>query len=167
MLSPLGYAVISPGPIGAAALAALWQAISGRRYPPPQPAIAALAAAPRPATLAGARLLAAGRLGPGWLLVRDAPPPPPVPAVHDHIWDRFRLHSPDLPPGYRMGAYGDARGARTGPPAVVRRLLPALFRDGRLAAVPHLGVGAALGSFRFAPALPAAGAPFSLPFRDA
>ena len=49
------------------ALAALMQAIAGAPFPPPRRAVAPLAAAPRPATLAGVRLLPAGRLGPGLL----------------------------------------------------------------------------------------------------
>ena len=176
MLSPLGYAVVSPGAIGAACLAAAWQAISGRAYPPPRAALAALAADPAAATLAGARLLPAGRLGPGWLLVRDGPPPPPAPARHGGPWDRFVLHAPDLPLGLVIGAAGDVAGARHLPPAVIRRLLPALFRDGRRVAVPSLGLGEDVGWFRFVPSHPAAGAPFgvcapddvvSLPFRDA
>ncbi len=62
-IHPEGFALLSPGPIDPAALAALIQTIGGAAFPPPPAAVATLAAAPRPATLAGVRLLAAGRLG--------------------------------------------------------------------------------------------------------
>ena len=58
-----------------------------RRSRRPRGPTAALAAAPRPATLAGARLLRAGRLGPGLLVVREAAamaPPVRKPGV---VWD--------------------------------------------------------------------------------
>ena len=61
--------------------AALLQMLAGAPFPPATRSIVALAAAPRPATLAGVRLLPAGRLGPGLLAVREpAAMAPPVPA---------------------------------------------------------------------------------------
>ena len=52
--------------------AALLQMLAGAPFPPATRSVVALAAAPRPATLAGVRLLPAGRLGPGLLAVREA-----------------------------------------------------------------------------------------------
>jgi tRNA(Ile)-lysidine synthase len=164
-ISPLGYALLSPGPLSAPALAALWQAISGRAYPPPSNAIARIAAAPAPATLAGVRLLDAGRLGPGLLLVRDGPPVA-VPACHQARWDRFRLHAPGLPPGLTIAALGAAAAKfrHASPlPSAVLRTLPALWRDTAVVAVPGLRWSAAPGfaaAFHFQPARPAAGAPW-------
>lgn len=167
-IRPEGFALISPGPIDADALAALWRMVGGLVYPPPISAIAALARDLRPATLAGVRLLRAGRLGPGWLLVREArTPAPPVPARRGAVWDnRFRLLTP-LPPGFVMGALGaDAAGLRQRSPwpSVVLRTLPALRIGNLLAAVPHLDYRAfASGpnaSVVFDPPAPAAGAPF-------
>jgi tRNA(Ile)-lysidine synthase len=163
-LSPLGYALLTPGAISAPALAALWQAMSGRAYPPPSAAIARIAAAPAPATLAGLRLLQAERLG-GLLLVRETPPGP-VPASHGARWDRFRLHAPALPTGLTIAALGAsaARFRRVSTlPFAVLRTLPALWRDGAIVAVPGLGWpsdGPFAAAFHFQPARPAAGAPW-------
>ncbi len=165
VFSPLGYAVLSAGPISAAALSALWQAIGGDEYPPPRAAMERLARMPGPATLRNLRLLPAGRLGPGWLLVRERPPPP-VAAVDGARWDRFVLRAWGLPHGLRIGALGEAatrlRHACKLPKAVMRGL-PALWHGATLLAVPGLnwpdqpGFAAA---FDFRPARPAAGAPW-------
>ena len=84
----------------------------------------------------------AGRLGPGWLLVREeAAMAAPVPAIKGAVWDgRFRLLN-DLPAGTMIGALGaDASRFRRQStlPAAVLRTLPALRRGNSLAAVPHL-----------------------------
>src|SRR5207245_5909541 len=126
------------------ALAALLQMIAGAAFPPPTRSVAALAAAPRPATLAGARLLPAGRLGPGYLIVREAAAmAPPVSAAPGVVWDgRFRLgNTTNVPPGATLGALGDqaARLRRASAlPAAVLRTLPAVRYEGMLLAVPHL-----------------------------
>src|SRR3954453_10441956 len=87
-LRPEGFAVVSEGcPLPPAALAALLQTIAGARFPPPTDAVAALAADPGPATLAGARLLPAGRFGPGLLVVREAAAmAAPIPALPGAVW---------------------------------------------------------------------------------
>ncbi len=144
--SPLGYALLSPGAIDPDVLNRVLRAIGGHDYPLPSAGVAALAQSPRPATLGGVRLLSAGRLGPGLLLVREQPPPP-VPAAHGARWDRFRLHAPGLAPGFVIAA---SKERRPDLPAAVTRVLPCLWRDG----VP------VAARFRFAPTLPAAGAPF-------
>lgn len=168
VLRPEGFALIPAAPLPAPALAALLRAVGGLAYPPDPAAVARLAATPGPATLAGVRLLPAGRLGPGLLLVREAAAcAPPVPAAPGALWDgRFRLRG-DVPAGCAIGALGDdaARFRRARPlPSAVLRALPALRRAGRVVAVPHLGyVGAGLDAalrFDAAPPHPAAGAAF-------
>ena len=139
-LRPQGYAVLPPG----------W---SSRRVGPADPhrrrRCTRTAAArprgacvpPRAATLGGARLLPAGRLGPGWLLVREAQAmQAPVVALDGVLWDgRFRLHAPGvaLPGGAKVGATA-GRGIAGPPgvrlPAVVRTAMPCLY-DGRGTAI--------------------------------
>lgn len=170
-IRPEGFARLSPGPgLPPAAISALLQAISGSAFPPPSRSVAAMAAAPRPATLAGVRLLPAARLGPGLLLVREqAAIGPPVPAAPGAIWDgRFRLALNVLvPDGMTIGALGaDAARLRrhSALPAVILRTLPALRRGNFLVAVPLLEYPprepCAGLRMVFAPRRPAAGAPF-------
>ncbi len=169
-LHPAGWALLSGGPIAPAALAALLRTIVGRPHPPRTDAIDRLAAAPRPATLGGARLMPAGSAGPAdaWLVVREAAlMAPAVPATPGVLWDgRFRLQH--APPGLSIGALGpdSARLRRhvSGWPAAVLATLPALRQEGRVVLVPHLAwpncaacEDVALG---FAPPHPLAGAPF-------
>ncbi|MCC6716734.1 MAG: tRNA lysidine(34) synthetase TilS [Acetobacteraceae bacterium] len=176
-LHPDGWAVLTGGPLAPAALSALICTIAGRRYPAATAAVAALARAPRAATLAGVRLLPAGRAGRegDWLVVREpAAMEGPVAAIPGALWDRrFRL-SPaarmagGMAGGMTLGALGDdaARLRRLAPhwPACVLRTLPALRRDGQLVAVPALGhpdaPRCADFGLQFRPALPLAGAPF-------
>ncbi len=127
---PQGFAVMLPGPIPAAALAHLLQVIGGAFRPPSLTQVVALAAAPVPATLSGTRLLAAGRFGPGLLVVREARAvQTPVAARIGAVWDeRFRLAN--LPPGYgeaaelTLGAWGDdaPRGRHAWPSAAMRTM---------------------------------------------
>jgi tRNA(Ile)-lysidine synthase len=152
------------------ALAALLQAIAGASYPPPAASVASLAAAPRPATLAGVRLLPAGRLGPGLLVVREAAAmAPPIAARPDALWDgRFRLMAEARPPsGAMLGALGAdaARLRKTSDlPAAVLQTLPAIRLDGTLLAVPHLlypdAQACDLVPLVLSPPHPAAAAPF-------
>lgn len=133
---PEGYAVLAPGPIVPEALAHVIQVIGGAARPPSIKQLATLAASPRPATLAGVRLLAAGRFGPGLLVVREANAvESPVPARIGAVWDgRFRLVS--LPSGVAsdanqssltLGAWGnDAPSGRYKLPGVVMRTMPVL-----------------------------------------
>lgn len=184
-LHPEGWAVLPPGLVSPLALAALLRMIAGRAYPVASEQVAALAASPRAATLAGTRLLPAGRAGtPGaWLLVREAAAmAPPVPALPGATWDgRFRLSPRACPkPGWHLGALGLAasglRRLRPDWPAAVLQALPALWEGPHLMAVPALWEGPrlvavpALGypdaaacaglGLRFAPAVPLAGAEF-------
>ncbi len=136
-LRPEGFAVLDAPAAPAAALAALLRVVGGNVYAPDQPATAALAARLRPATLAGVRILAAGRLGPGWLLVREpAALAPPVPARRGALWDgRFTLEAAP-PPGQSLGALGDeAKNHKkyNNLPSVVLRTMAALrAADGTL-----------------------------------
>jgi len=172
-IRPEGFAVITNRAIPPTALAALIQAIGGAPYPPAPDAVAALAARPAPATLGGVRLLPAGRLGPGLLLVREAAAmAPPVAARPGAVWDgRYRLARDTSPPaGATLGALGDdaVRLRDHSPlPAAVLRTFPTLRSGPELLAVPHLRYpnAAVCASMRvlFAPPHPAAGAPFHPP----
>ncbi len=143
-LYPEGYALLTPGALPPECLAALLRALGGRAYPAAAASLARLAAAPAPATLGGIRLLPAGRLGPGLLLVREpAAIGPAIPATDGALWDgRFRLHAPaPLPPGLTIAALGAraaAWRAASGLPEVVLRCLPALWQGSALWAVPAL-----------------------------
>ena len=169
-LRPEGFALLAPGRIGAAALASLIRTISGAAYAPSLSRIAHLAARPRPATIAGVRLLPAGRLGDGLLVAREeAATAEPMNACPDVVWDgRFRLIADGLPlPGMVVGKLGqDAASFRAHStlPSVVLRTLPALRLGETLAAVPHLGYAADKLSGRvamlFNPRRPVAGATF-------
>jgi tRNA(Ile)-lysidine synthase len=169
-ICPQGFALLSPGSIDPAAFAALVRTIAGAAYPPATTAVAVLASAPRPATLAGVRLLPAGRLGAGLLLVREAAAmAPPVAARPGTVWDgRFRLHADAAPPAdTTIGALGaDAAYLRRWSPlpSAVLRTLPALRRGNSLVAVPHLFYPDRATCFAvpvvFSPQRPAAGAPF-------
>jgi tRNA(Ile)-lysidine synthase len=170
VLRPEGFAVLSGQPIAPPAFAALLQTLGGAPFPPASRSVAALAAAPRPATLAGVRLLPAGRLGPGLLAVRElAAMAPPIPARAGIVWDgRFRLGGEALvAPNATLGALGDdaARLRRFSPlPSAVLRTLPAVRLGSTLLAVPHLHYpdrkGCACYPVLFSPPRPAAAAPF-------
>ena len=170
VLRPEGFAVLAGGAIPPAALAALIQAIGGANYPPAPDAVAALAAHPAPATLGGVRLLPAGRLGPGLLLVREVVAmAPKVPAIQGAVWDgRYRLADDATPPaGTTLGPLDQDAPRfrnRSALPAAVLRTLPALRAGATLLAVPHLGYpdAATCAHMRvlFAPPRPTAGAPF-------
>ena len=181
-----GVVLLSPGPVRPDALAVIIQAVTGAPYPVESAAVAVLAAHPRPATLAGARLMRAARMTDGWLVAREAAAMAgPVPAEPGAVWDRrFCLVTaggtgagppspgePGLAPqkmdGLTIGALGpDAARLRrlSALPAAALRTLPALRRGNTLAAVPHLLYpdAAACAAVRlvFAPPRPAAGAPF-------
>ncbi len=162
---PEGFAVLSPGPWPPAALSAALRTVGGRAYPPDPRGVARLAASPQPATLGGVRLLPAGRLGPGWLLVREAAAmAPPIAANAGTTWDaRFRIAGQGNPT-LTLGALGpDAgRGSRDGLPAAVRATLPALRREGRVVSIPHESDAGDSwhGRVLFDPPVPAVGAPF-------
>lgn len=144
-IRPEGFAMLSPGRVSAAALSGLIRTIGGARYAASTARMADLAAQPRPATVAGVRLLAAGRIGQGLLLVREeAAIGEPVDAHPNAVWDgRFRLIATSAPPsGMLVGKLGEdaARFRRHSTlPSAVLRTLPAMRLGEMLAAVPHLG----------------------------
>ncbi len=145
IVRPEGFALLSPGRIGSAALACLVQTIGGAAYPPAPARIGAIAANPGPATIAGVRILQAGRFGDGWLIVREeAAIAAPAAVSANDLWDnRFRLRALDgCPAAAMIGKLGDDaarfRDASDLPSAVLRTL-PAIRFDKFVAAVPHLG----------------------------
>lgn len=163
-IRPEGYALIRAEALPEDALAALLRVIGGSAYPPARNRVARLAASLQPATLGGVRLLKAGRLGPGWLLVREvAHCASGIPATVGAVWDgRFRADA--VPAGAtRFGSLGShaARiaGARQLPAAILRGL-PTFFRDDTVLAVPHLCIGPDC-IVTFTAQGPVAGAPFS------
>ena len=175
-----GFAIIPAAPMPPAALAGLLRVLAGRSYAPAAAALRELARNPRPATLGGVRLLPAGRLGRGLLMVREAAAvAPPVAARPGACWDgRFRLEAARLPTGLSLGALGDGslgalRGdaarfrSSSGLPAVILRTLPALRDQVSVVAVPHIGYhgDGGLDAVRlcFAPPAPVAGSLFASP----
>lgn len=90
---PEGHAVLEAEALPVAALGVLIRTVGGGLYSPRQEALQRLAQSLRPATLGGVRIARAGRLGNGWLFVREpAACALPIPAVKDAIWDgRFKL----------------------------------------------------------------------------
>ena len=170
-MRPEGFALLSPGPIMPEALANVLRTLSGAAFAPGMDQMADLAAHLRPRTLCGIQILPAGRLGQGWLLVREeAAIEPPVPAIDGALWDRrFRLWTAQpLADGTMVGALGAAASRvrrRTDLPAAVLRVMPALWRCNVLVAVPHLlypDVNACSGGYRlgFNPAHPLTTAAF-------
>ncbi len=170
-MRPEGYALLSPGAIAPEAVAELVRAIAGAPFAPPIEQVAAFAANPKPQTVGGVRAMPAGRLGEGWLLVREqAAVAPPVPARDGAFWDgRFRLRTPNpLPNGTMLGALGDAAARlrrHTDLPTAVLSAMPALWRCNILVAVPQLLYPDAVareGGCRllFDPPQPLSGAPF-------
>jgi tRNA(Ile)-lysidine synthase len=167
---PEGYAYLTPDLPSPEAVAALIHALGGGDYQPDRQAAARLAANQAPGVLAGMRIMRAGRLGPGWLLVREAAAmQPPVPAAPGTLWDRRFLVSvhAEVPRGAAIGALGaDAARFRraTELPSAVLTALPALRINGMLAVVPHIGYPDAGTCSRLpiflATGVPAAGAPF-------
>lgn len=167
-IRPEGFALLTPGVIDPDALSAVLRTVGGASYPPSPGPVAALARSLRPMTLAGVRVLDAGRLGPGWLLIREERSiAPAIQAAKGAIWDgRFRVLD-DLP-HCTIGALGnDATRLRrhSSLPSAVLRTLPALRYGNVLAAVPHLLYrDSAFGlepRVIFHPPVPLAGAPFA------
>ncbi len=168
-LLPEGYATLAEGAIEPAALGLLLRTVAGAALPPSAAALARLAAAPRAATLGGARLIPARRGG--WLVARERRAmAPPVPAVPGAEWDgRFRLSRAAMPPaGATIGALGAEAAAvlrrASALPAAVLSTLPAIRLGERVVAVPSIGVPDAATCARmtmlFRPPNPTACAPF-------
>lgn len=162
-IRPEGFALVSAGRISPSALSRLVQAIGGAAYPPSPGLVAPLAVGLQPATLAGVRIMPAGRLGPGFLIVREAAAmSPPIPAEPRAVWDgRFRVVTSTA--GASIGPLGDdtARLRRlSNLPAALLRTLPAFRLGDRLVAVPSLAHGDAAMKALFHPPVPLAGPNF-------
>jgi tRNA(Ile)-lysidine synthase len=163
-LHPEGFALVRADRLLPNALSALVTAVAGAPYPPDPDVVAGLAAHPASATLHGVRIMPAGRLGHGWLIVREeAFIQPPVPASPAVLWDgRFALRTGGvLPEHATIGKLGDdAAGLRhlTRLPSVILRTLPALRIGKKVAAVPHLryadGIDTLQMTVTFAPSRP-------------
>lgn len=151
-----GYAVLEADALPASALGVLLRTIGGGFYAPRREALVRLSVGLRPTTLGGVRLMRAGRLGPGWLFVREpAACAPPVAALAHARWDeRFILSAP-AGAGLSLGALDADVSLFKGYkklPTVVLRGLPAL-RDIRGKLVFPAPV-------RFSPPMPMAPHPF-------
>ncbi len=167
-IRPEGFAIVRPGALPAEALAALIRALSGQPYGPSGERVEGVARERSAVTVGGVRFLPAGRLGPGWLAVREASRMHgAIPAVSGAVWDgRFRLVRA-AGEGLSLGALGrDARELRAHSdlPHAVLATLPAIRRGKVLVSVPLLGYPDedACAHFRlvFSPSRPVAGAPF-------
>jgi tRNA(Ile)-lysidine synthase len=147
-IRPEGFAQIAAASCPPEALATLIQTIGGHEYPPPRAATAKLAAALRPATIMGVRLIKAPRSAPGfWLLREQAAMAPPVEAKPGALWDnRFRVtHCQHLPPGATIAATIGALGPDAAKfrdlsdlPAAVLQTFPVLRAGAMLLDIPFL-----------------------------
>lgn len=162
VIHPFGYAVQDGAPMPALAWAGLLAMIGGAARLPALAQVEPLAARPRPATLAGVQIRPAGRLGAGWLLVREARAmAPPVAAGPGAIWDRrFRLLGSRQGQAVSLGAWGrEAPRDRAGLPSAVLQTLPALRHGGQV-----IRAGAVLFQppveILYSPAISAASPPF-------
>jgi tRNA(Ile)-lysidine synthase len=127
---PEGFVLLDAATAPPAVLGPLIRMVGGADYPPRQEALARLGARLRSATLGGVRLLPAGRLGAGWLMVREpAACAPAIAAMPGALWDRRFLLESAPAPGQSFGALGaDAVKYKDfkSLPSIVRRGLPAL-----------------------------------------
>jgi len=78
-----GFVVLHADP-PPAVLSAVVRAVGGSRYDPASASVARWCARPRAATLGGVAIHPAGRLGPGWLVVRE----PAAIRAGNPVWDR-------------------------------------------------------------------------------
>jgi tRNA(Ile)-lysidine synthase len=193
-IDPTGFALLdreaiagAPTPVAERALQRVLMAIGDGGHPPRRERLlrvlawigAGATSAGR--TLAGCRILPRGaRL----LVCREPSRAEPARPLAPHAWqrwDRFLLRVRGPWADLRLGAFGaegwrQRQTLRAGSdartlPAAVRASLPALWRDGRLLAAPHLdlygdlhdGPTADVVDVRFCPNRALAGAPFALP----
>lgn len=160
-LRPEGFARFAADAVPAGALSALVRVIGGAVYPPPRAQIARLVRQLAPASLAGVCII---RERAGWVLCREPGAcAPPVAAMAGALWDgRFRVRAAPAAGG-AMGAQIGALGARAADfrrisplRAQILRGLPAIWVDGAVIAVPHLGIGDPAWRLSFAPPTPLA-----------
>ncbi len=160
IIRPEGFAVIDADAAPQAALAALLRIVGGAQYAPRREAVAELARQLRPATLGGVRMMPAGRIGPGWLLAREAwACGPAIPVRRGTVWDdRFRLLE-DVEDATCSALGADTPMFRnvSNLPAAVLAGLACIRRPDDLSAKPRLAKAF------FAPPAPAAAHPFTAP----
>lgn len=141
-VDPLGFAVMGALPDDPVLLGRLWKMISGSEYPPAPDAIRNLIAAPRSATLGGGMLCPAGKLGSGWVLLREPEAISDRKVPYDGLlWDRrFRLSGKIPSSPCAVAPLGDeARRYRHHRlSARVLATLPAIWQGDRVVAVPSL-----------------------------
>jgi tRNA(Ile)-lysidine synthase len=141
-IRPEGFAVLSPGPIGSAALSSLVRTLGGSSYPPSPSQLAELAMRPRSATVGGVRLIPFRN---SILIVREEVAiTDPIEVSPGALFDnRFRvIVSQGLPHGTTIGKLGNDAARvrrRSDLPSVVLRTLPAIRVGDKLAMVPHIG----------------------------
>jgi tRNA(Ile)-lysidine synthase len=150
-IRPEGFAIIRADAAPEAALAVLLRTIGGAAYKPRQEAVRNIATKLRPVTLGGVQIAPAGRLGPGWLLVREAAAcEAPIPALQNALWDgRFRLTASHA--GSLFGALGKSN-ETSHLPALIQATMPAIITPD--------GEKTHCREAIFAPPMPAAGAKF-------
>lgn len=145
LIHPCGVAHLRE-PVGPYALSALVWTLSGAAYPPPFAGLLRLsgclrADAAHDGTLHGARIIPAGRFGPGWLVGREASAMA-GPVGLGQRWDgRFQAASDGAGRDMSLGPLGpDAARVRrhSALPSALLQTLPTLRRNGALVAVPHL-----------------------------
>lgn len=171
VIHPCGVAHLR-APVGPYALSALVWMLSGAAYPPPSAGLRRLAGCMRDdaghdGTLHGVRIMPAGRLGPGWLVGREASAMEGAVGL-GQCWDgRFQAVSDGAGTGMSLGPLGaDAARVRrrSALPSALLQTLPTLRRDGAIVAVPHLcypDAAACRGAIvRFRPARPVVPAAF-------
>lgn len=145
LIHPCGVAHLR-APVGPHALSALIWTLSGAEYPPPSAGLLRLSAclradAAHDGTLHGARIMPAGRLGPGWLIGREASAMQGAVGLSQR-WDgRFQAASDGAGTGMSLGPLrSDAARVRrrSALPSALLQTLPTLRRDGAIVSVPHL-----------------------------
>ena len=145
LIHPCGVAHLRK-PVGPYALSALVWTLSGASYPPSSAGLQRLsgrlhADATHDGTLHGARIIPAGRLGPGWLVGREASAMEGAVGLGQR-WDgRFQAASDGAGCGMSLGPLGtDAARVRrrSALPSALLQTLPTLRKDGALVAVPNL-----------------------------
>jgi len=106
VIRPEGFALVDAGEVPVSVLGAVIRTVGGADYAPRQEALGRFAGRLYRATLGGVRILPAGRLGAGWLCVRElAASAPPVAAKTGARWDgRFSLAAGSA--GGSLGALG-------------------------------------------------------------
>jgi len=133
---PGGWFLLPEAGVGAGVLAGLIQCVTGASYRVAEARLEAFCRAPHAMTIGGACLVRAGRFGAGWILAREsAAVQGAVAAEVGTVWDgRFVV---------RASGGLDLRGAVIAPlagagaegfPAVVRKGLPGVWRNGVLLA---------------------------------